>query len=102
MLASCFCFVTVAHRSPSICRADAAGVRLAAARRLPGADTEDLHRRGPHGALAAVPGRERHHHLGVGGDGSSRRLLLRSRRRWREEDAQRRRGSFWALFKQGN
>ncbi|KAJ1271171.1 hypothetical protein BS78_06G108400 [Paspalum vaginatum] len=71
-------------------RAHAAGVRLATPRRLPGLDTEDLHRREPHGALAAVRGRERHRHrLGLRG-GALRRLLVRGGRwYWHEEDAQR-------------
>uniref|UniRef100_A0A453C2D3 MLO-like protein n=1 Tax=Aegilops tauschii subsp. strangulata TaxID=200361 RepID=A0A453C2D3_AEGTS len=70
-------------------RADAAGVHLADARGVSRPDTEDLHRREPHGPLAAVRPRRQLH------DGALRRLclLLRVRRgRGCEEAAQGRAG----------
>lgn len=78
-------------------RADAAGVHLAAARRVPRADTEDMHRREPHGPLAALPERRE----GVVASRRRRRIGCRRLRCRREEAARRRDSRIWALFEQG-
>jgi hypothetical protein len=63
-------------RVSSLCRAYAAQVHLAAPRPVPGVHTEHLHRREPHGALAAVPQPRRERRCTL----RRRRLHLRSGR----------------------
>ncbi len=67
-----------------MCRADAAGVHLAAAERVPGADAEDMREGERHGPPAAVQARLQRRQ-----DGQDHRALGRRRR---EEAPRRRRG----------